>query len=405
MGMVFCRGCAQQIHDSAEVCPHCGARQHIASQSNEKPSIPDGVKGWSWGAFLSNWLWGIFNNTWIALLCFIPVVGIAMPFVLGVKGREWAWKNKKWRDLEHFQRVQRLWSVWSVGLTLGVLVIGLIGAVAIPAYGDYKQRARQAEIEKNIQKQMAEELQAKKAREDQLQAQVESETKARLNQEKERQDKLQATEPPPTDVGSTNQQTGQDPVLTEVPKALQDAKKCESKESCILAMLKAANPRNPGAQQTAINKLLSIEKNPNSERKLARSLNDQGLTSLSKGDIVAAAKAFYDAAQLSPSDAEIHSNLGLSYIKLKKPKDAISALYTALSIDPRRSSAWNPLADALEMSGEQALSINSRLLAYEYSGNKQRTIDYFTSQSTAEDATLSQKKTYEEALKIINSGY
>ena len=34
--------------------------------------IPDGVKGWSWGAFLLNWIWAIGNSTWIGLLCLIP---------------------------------------------------------------------------------------------------------------------------------------------------------------------------------------------------------------------------------------------------------------------------------------------------------------------------------------------
>jgi len=27
MGMVFCRGCGKEIHDSAQACPHCGAQQ------------------------------------------------------------------------------------------------------------------------------------------------------------------------------------------------------------------------------------------------------------------------------------------------------------------------------------------------------------------------------------------
>ncbi|KAF0111393.1 MAG: hypothetical protein FD163_1006 [Hyphomonadaceae bacterium] len=31
MGMVFCRGCGKDIHESAVACPHCGARQRSGS--------------------------------------------------------------------------------------------------------------------------------------------------------------------------------------------------------------------------------------------------------------------------------------------------------------------------------------------------------------------------------------
>ena len=69
--------------------------------------IPQGVKGWSWGAFLLTPFWAIGNRTWIGLLAFIPYVSLVMAVVLGIKGREWAWKNKKWRDIQHFRSVQR----------------------------------------------------------------------------------------------------------------------------------------------------------------------------------------------------------------------------------------------------------------------------------------------------------
>lgn len=92
--------------------------------------IPPGIKGWSWGAFLWNWIWAIFNNTWIGLLALIPGVNIVMIFVLGAKGREWAWKNKKWDSVEHFNRVQRKWSLWGVWLLIASFVLGILLAAA-----------------------------------------------------------------------------------------------------------------------------------------------------------------------------------------------------------------------------------------------------------------------------------
>ena len=94
--------------------------------------FPDGVKGWSWGAFLLNWIWAIGNNTWIGLIAFIPYVGLIMAIVLGIKGRQWAWQNKKWDSVEHFQRVQKRWSFWAVLLTVVVMGLAISLAIMIP---------------------------------------------------------------------------------------------------------------------------------------------------------------------------------------------------------------------------------------------------------------------------------
>jgi hypothetical protein len=82
---------------------------------------------WNWGAFLLNWIWGIGNNTFVALLMFVPGVNIVMLVVLGVKGNEWAWRNKRWSDIDHFKRVQRKWAIWGIAAWIGF--IGFYGAL------------------------------------------------------------------------------------------------------------------------------------------------------------------------------------------------------------------------------------------------------------------------------------
>lgn len=78
-------------------------------------TIPEEIRGWNWGAFLLNLIWGIGNNVWLALITLIPYVGLIMPIVLGVKGSEWAWRNKRWDSIEHFKRTQRTWAKWGIG--------------------------------------------------------------------------------------------------------------------------------------------------------------------------------------------------------------------------------------------------------------------------------------------------
>lgn len=176
--MVFCIGCGKEIHESATACPHCGAPQRVVvkAQVVEEQTIPEGIKGWSWGAFLLNWIWAIGNNTWIGLIALIPYVNIVMAIVLGIKGREWAWKNKKWDSVEHFNSVQKKWSYWGVVVVAVVAVLGIALAVGIPAYKDYQVRAEYAAIEK----QAGEEQRAEAAKLEALQASQQANQEARL---------------------------------------------------------------------------------------------------------------------------------------------------------------------------------------------------------------------------------
>lgn len=88
--------------------------------------VPPQIKGWNWGAMLLNWIWGLGNSTYLALLMFVPFVNFVMFFVLGAKGNEWAWRNKRWESVEHFQRVQRRWTQASLLLLAGMVLLGFV---------------------------------------------------------------------------------------------------------------------------------------------------------------------------------------------------------------------------------------------------------------------------------------
>jgi hypothetical protein len=101
-------------------------------QSREEPPVsvvkkeafvPIEILHWNWGAFLLTWIWGLGNKVYISLLSFVPIIGMFIPFLLGWKGNEWAWKNKKWENVEHFKKVQKKW-------LFGGIVISLVGMIA-----------------------------------------------------------------------------------------------------------------------------------------------------------------------------------------------------------------------------------------------------------------------------------
>jgi Cytochrome oxidase complex assembly protein 1 len=105
-----------------------------AQPATDPRTVPGEIDRWNWGAFLLSWIWGIGNGTPIALLTFVPIVGLVMVFVLGAKGSRWAWRNKRWDSVEHFKRVQRKWAiagviVWIGGI--GIFAASFVGAFSI----------------------------------------------------------------------------------------------------------------------------------------------------------------------------------------------------------------------------------------------------------------------------------
>ena len=78
-------------------------------------------------------MWGLFNVTYIALLMFVPFVNFALFFILGAKGNEWAWRNKKWDSVEHYQTVQRKWAIAGLIILVGGVLLGTVGAMMAPS--------------------------------------------------------------------------------------------------------------------------------------------------------------------------------------------------------------------------------------------------------------------------------
>jgi len=134
-GKIYCNPCADKIFSGKLEAGVRRAETSVLAAENtsgrgSSAVIPEEIRGWNWGAFLLPWLWGIGNSVWIALLALIPYAGIIMAIVLGVKGNEWAWRNKRWDSIEHFKRTQSTWTKWGIGIAVFGILIGIIVAIA-----------------------------------------------------------------------------------------------------------------------------------------------------------------------------------------------------------------------------------------------------------------------------------
>ena len=90
----------------------------------------DYTKDFNWGAYIGTWLWGLFNKSyktlWILLLGFTPW-GPYYQLYCGLKGNEWAFKNKQWNDVEAFNKSQEKQStIFAILFLVGLPIIYFI---------------------------------------------------------------------------------------------------------------------------------------------------------------------------------------------------------------------------------------------------------------------------------------
>lgn len=108
------------------------------SGTGEDPPSEVMSMGFNWGAFFLTWVWGIAHGVWNSLLFF--VLYIIWALVLGVKGNEWAWRNRQFESVEHFKHTQAAWSKWGiilfvVSVVLAVLLVALgVGAAILGGF-------------------------------------------------------------------------------------------------------------------------------------------------------------------------------------------------------------------------------------------------------------------------------
>lgn len=145
-GMITCGACRNTLHETAPTCPHCGASQRSRGY---KSKLAAGLLAIFIGGFgvhrfyLGQW-WGVFY-----LLIFwtgIPGLVSLIEGIVFLVTRQESW------DERFNEGKPNVGGEGSAGLVIalvaaalgGIMILGILAAIAIPAYQDYVMRARVA---------------------------------------------------------------------------------------------------------------------------------------------------------------------------------------------------------------------------------------------------------------------
>lgn len=140
---VYCRHCGAHIAASALQCAHCLASQNL----NPKSKVTAGILAILLGGlgihrfYLGQW-WGLFYLLFYWTL--IPAIIAVIEGIVFLCGNDAKWQAKYANVKGGSSIVLAI-----VGVFVFIFVVGILAAIAIPAYSDYTKRAKQQQIEQS----------------------------------------------------------------------------------------------------------------------------------------------------------------------------------------------------------------------------------------------------------------
>jgi len=147
---------------------------------------------------------------------------------------------------------------------------------------------------------------------------------------------------------------------------------CKLIDQCIQFSLKASEDGDFDQVRLIAIQIDDFPKPELGNKPLSRKLNADGLNYFRQDNFASAIDLFTQAMAENPRDVEVVGNLGYSYLKFGKYNDAIKYLIKALSIDPKRSATWAPLAEAYVMMGKEREGLAALKISYMWAGNKEK---------------------------------
>ncbi len=104
----------------------------------------------------------------------------------------------------------------------------------------------------------------------------------------------------------------------------------------------------------------------------ARPLFQRGLEHLNQNQLKEALSAFRQAFIADPADPEIAGHLGLTYLRLRRLKEAERLLVYALALAPAQSASWLHLGQVYGQSGDTARATGAFTNAYRFAPDRPR---------------------------------
>lgn len=152
--MVFCRGCGKEIHNTAISCPACGAPQRAAGGGKNK--VVAALLAFFLGAFgihrfyLGKW-WGVFYL--LFFWTFIPGIVAFVETIVFLLTSDEAWDAKYNNGIPSSGGSGAAIVIAVVCGVFGIIfIIGILAAIAIPAYSDYVAKAKLVAVERDSEK-------------------------------------------------------------------------------------------------------------------------------------------------------------------------------------------------------------------------------------------------------------
>jgi hypothetical protein len=180
------------------------------------------------------------------------------------------------------------------------------------------------------------------------------------------------------------------------------ASQCSKLDECISVMLKGGAARQTPVMQMGAARIADMPKPEKGNRNLARELNAKALDAIKAKDYATASTMLQQANQADPRDVEVLSNLEFALVKLGKGAEAERVALATLLIDPKRTSAWAPLGEAYDLQGKKDVAVSALLVAYEFSGNREKTLSVYTSKADTEERPT-MKAVYKAAVDAIQN--
>lgn len=169
----------------------------------------------------------------------------------------------------------------------------------------------------------------------------------------------------------------------------------------VLQMVKASQTRDQQSIDQSILEIERLDKPQRGNRKLARQLNESGLTAIKLQNYSLAVSELNEALNYDQSDPEILNNLGYAYYETGDLPRARGCIEVAIALSPKRSSAWTNYGVILFKQGFKEQAVYAYLLAFKFSKNPDGLLRYVEKQSV-EDSDSQLRAFYASVLDAIN---